>query len=339
MLDINKIHIGDALDLMKQMDDESVDCIITSPPYWQKRDYQIDGQIGLEKDFRDYLVKLIAIFTEAKRVLKSPGTMFINIADSYAGNKPDGITDAKLDYVFHGEVSKTLCGIKRKSLMLIPQRLQIALVDDGWILRNEIIWHKPNVMPSSVQDRFTIDYEPIFFFTKSERYYFEQLKEPFQAKDEASIKAYLNGDKCRESRGDITPQSGRRKQDAINNPTYTGFNARYETPKDGMRNKRCVWQIVSSPGYDDNHFASYPEALVEPLIQCGCPKEGIVLDPFSGSGTTAAVAKRMNRQYIGFELNAEYAIESEKRIRGEAILYTIDDFLIEDDREKRVTGE
>jgi len=286
MMDANRIYQGDALELMKRMNDESVDCIITSPPYWQKRDYQIAGQIGLEKDFRDYLAKLIAIFTEAKRVLKSSGTMFINISDSYFD----------------------------KSLMLIPQRLQIALVDDGWIQRNEIIWKKPNVMPSSVLDRFTIDFEPIFFFTKAERYYFEQLKEPFQAKDEASIKAYYTGNKIRGSRGDIIK---------------TNHDHR-DPPKDGMRNKRCAWEISSSPGYDDNHFATYPEELVEPLIQCGCPKEGIVLDPFSGSGTTAAVAKRMNRQYIGFELNPEYAEASEKRIRGEAILYTIDDFITQE---------
>ena len=312
MLELNTIHNGDSLQLMMLLDDESIDTIITSPPYWQKRDYRVEGQIGLEATPDEFIGKLFDVFHQSKRVLKESGSLWIVISDSYSGNK-NGITDSKLAYMGEQIICKRTNNIPRKSLMMIPERLTIMMIDDGWILRNKIIWQKPNIMPSSVADRFTVDYETIFFFTKSSRYYFEQQKEPMMS---------------RGSKGELGNQhSGRRKQNEVGRADYTGFNARYEPPKDGLRNKRSVWNIPSSPGYDDNHFATFPEDLVKIMIKAGSPKDGVVLDCFSGSGTTCAVAKRLQRQYIGFELNADYLSESNKRIRRMPIEYTIDDFI------------
>jgi len=290
---------GDALTILRSMADESVDCIITSPPYWQKRDYGVEGQIGLEPSFRDYLGKLLAVFQECKRVLKESGSMWINIADSYSGYK-NGITDRKMAYIPQADIRKRADEVAERSLMGTPARLEIALIDSGLILRNRIVWHKDNVMPSSCPRRFTIDYEDVFWFVKTQDYYFVQQKEPFQAKDEASIKAYLGGNKIRNSQGIIGGNEIRKSQ------TYI--------PKDGgMRNVRTTWTINPS-GITEAHYATFPEELPRRMIQATCPKDGIVMDPFAGSGTTGIVAKQEGRDFIGIELNTEYATMAERRI-------------------------
>jgi DNA modification methylase len=332
MLELNKIYNMDALNGLRAMSDESVDCIITSPPYFQLRDYGVDGQIGLESTPQEFVAKLVEIFHEAKRALKKMGTLWIVIGDTYNGTSAGKKTSNKEsyhDYSFRENIGS----IARKSLLMIPARLAIAMIDDGWTLRNKIIWHKPNAMPSSVNDRFTVDYEEVLFFTKAKQYYFKQLKEPMITKDlyEANKGVDLVNQFNRQGlvRGSVgafgQPQSGSRKQDQIGRNDYTGFNARYQTPEDLQRNKRTVWTIPTSQSAID-HFAMFPEALIEPMIESGCPKDGIVLDMFSGSGTTCAVAKRMGRSYIGFDINGEYTDIANKRVAKEFYQSTLEDF-------------
>lgn len=281
---VNQILCGHSLEILKTFPNECIDMVITSPPYWALRDYGVSGQLGLEPTFQEYLANLKAIFREVKRILKQQGTCWVVLGDTYF----------------------------EKSLVQIPTRFALMLTDElDFILRNEIIWHKPNAMPSSVRDRFTIDYEKLYFFVKSKKYYFQQQKEPMKTKDtnppNSSIATF----------GDL--QLGRRKrnykQDQVGRNDYTGFNARYRPPKDLMRNKRCVWS-VSTKNYKGAHYAVYPEELIEIPILAGCPKGGVVLDPFLGSGTTALVAKRLNRNYIGVDINPEYCKMAQERIQG-----------------------
>lgn len=281
---VNQILCGHSLEILKTFPNECIDMVITSPPYWTLRDYGVSGQLGLEPTFQEYLANLKAIFREVKRILKQQGTCWVVLGDTYF----------------------------EKSLVQIPTRFALMMLDElDFILRNEIIWHKPNAMPSSVSDRFTIDFEKLYFFVKSKKYYFQQQKEPMKTKDtnppNDSIATF----------GDL--QLGRRKrnnkQDQVGRNDYTGFNARYRPPKDLMRNKRCVWS-VSTKNYKGAHYAVYPEELIEIPILAGCPKGGVVLDPFLGSGTTALVAKRLNRNYIGVDINPEYCKMAQDRLQG-----------------------
>ena len=293
-MEVNKIYCGDALDILKTLPNESIDMVITSPPYYGLRDYGVEGQLGLEKTFQEYLDNLILIFNEVKRVLKAEGTCWVNLGDSYSGSniKYQGQKPGKTN-------------LPNKSLLQIPSRFAIMMVDNGWILRNEIIWHKPNCMPSSVNDRFTVDYEKLFFFTKNKKYYFEQQKELMKTTD---IKP------SRGSKGVIGQDNlGLRKQDLIGRNDYTGFNDRYNPPNDLMRNKRSVWSINTKP-LKETHFATFPEELIETPIKAGCPENGVVLDVFMGSGTTGMVAKRLNRNYIGIDLKEDYCKLARKRI-------------------------
>jgi len=282
---VNQIICGHSLEILKNFSDECIDMVITSPPYWNLRDYGVPGQLGLESTIQEYLDNLKAIFREVKRVLKKEGTCWVNLGDSYNENK---------------------------CLLQIPSRFAFIMTDDfGFILRNEIIWHKPNAMPSSVKDRFTIDYEKLYFFVKNKKYYYQQQKEPMKTKDTNS------------SNGSIAVfgslQLGHRKkcnkQDQVGRNDYTGFNDRYRPPKDLMRNKRSVWSI-STKNYKGDHYAVYPDELIEIPILAGCPNGGVVLDPFIGSGTTALVAKRLNRNYIGIDINPEYCKMAEERLNG-----------------------
>ena len=340
MLKLNKIHNIDALNGLKALQDESIDCVVTSPPYFQLRDYGVDGQIGLESTPQEFVQKLVDIFHEAKRVLKKSGTLWIVIGDTYNGTSAGTKTGNKEtyhDYSFRENINS----IARKSLLMIPARLAIAMIDDGWTLRNKIIWHKPNAMPSSVNDRFTVDYEEVLFFTKAKQYYFKQLKEPMVTVNlyEANKGIQLTRKYSREVselpnpnkvvRGSVAAfgpaQSGNRKQDSVGRNDYTGFNARYQTADDLQRNKRTVWSIPTSQSSIE-HFAMFPEDLIEPMIESGCPKDGIVLDMFSGSGTTCAVAKRMGRGYIGFDINPEYSAVANNRVSKEFYQSTLEDF-------------
>ena len=200
---------------------------------------------------------------------------------------------------------------------MIPSRLAIAMIDEGWVLRNEIIWHKPNVMPQSVKDRFTIDFEKVFFFTKSRFYYFNQPKEPMKTMDVNSPRgskgALYQLNKGLRILNNYNKTVSSKKQDKVGRHDYTGLNDRYITPENLMRNKRTVWTI-STEASSIEHFAMFPKELVETMIEAGCPKGGTVLDPFMGSGTTAVVAKMLNRDYIGFEINPEYAKVASERV-------------------------
>lgn len=301
-MQLNKIYNGNALDVLKTFPDECVDMVITSPPYWALRDYGAEGQLGLESTFQEYINKLCDIFDEVKRVLKKSGSCWVNLGDAYSGS------------------GKGVGGIKSKSLLQIPSRFAIEMCNRGWILRNEIIWHKPNAMPSSVNDRFTVDYEKLFFFVKSKKYYFEQQKEQMKTNHICwkSIRKHsrmvsLNITK-QGSKGVLGQEnSGLRKQDQIGRADYTGFNKRYLPPKDLMRNKRSVWSINTKP-FKEKHFATYPEELIITPIKACCPENGIVLDPFMGSGTTAVVARSLGLKYVGIELNPDYIKIAEKRL-------------------------
>lgn len=306
MLEINTVHNIDALEGLKLLPDNSIDCIVTSPPYYQLRNYEVEGQIGLEDTVEEYIDKLIKIFDEAYRVLKAHGSMWIVIGDSYNGDKK-GITDRKAAKNINREVTKTRGRWKRKTLLQIPFRLSIALIERGWILRNHIIWQKPNVMPQSVKDRFTVDFENVFLFTKSEKYYFNQLKEPMKPTGKLGfVNKLVHLRKYNRTKG-------LNKQDQVARADYQGFNERYEPSKDGLRNKRTVWSIPTQPS-KTNHFATFPEHLVENMIESGCKCGGVILDMFNGTGTTCKVAKKLDCNYIGFELNPEYVEISLKKI-------------------------
>lgn len=309
-----KIINGDSLKVLKTLDTESIDCIITSPPYWQLRDYNISGQIGLEENIEEYIEKLMLIMDELYRVLKKSGTFFLNIGDTYSNvnskfskrsNKKRG-----KENIFKVIPRKT--NIQRKSKMMIPERLCIKMIDQGWILRNEIIWHKPNVLPESLNDRFTNDFEKIFFFTKNQKYYFKKQYEPYSEKT-------LNGfkDKVMPTGKKKMLEAGESKtaMKRIDKPWKTIYN-------ENGRNMRTVWSIATK-GIKEGHYASFPEELVKRCLLAGCPIDGIVLDPFLGSGTTLKVAKRLNLNGVGVELKKEYIEIAVSRI-GEGLFNKIE---------------
>jgi site-specific DNA-methyltransferase (adenine-specific) len=278
---VNQILCGHSLEILKTFSDECIDMVITSPPYWGLRDYGVSGQLGLEPTFQEYLTNLKAIFREVKRILKPQGTCWVVLGDTYS----------------------------KKSLVQIPSRFALMMTDElEFILRNEIIWHKPNAMPSSVSDRFTIDFENLYFFVKNKKYYFQQQKEPMKTKDTNPPNTAFGSLR-------LDRRKKHNKQDQVGRHDYTGFNARYVPPKDLMRNKRSVWS-VSTKNYKGAHYAVFPEDLIETPILAGCPEGGVVLDPFIGSGTTALVAKRLNRNYIGIDINPEYCKIAQERLKG-----------------------
>ena len=304
---LNKIILSDCLEGIKRMPDSSVDCCISSPPYWGLRDYGVDGQIGLEENYSEFIAKLIELYIEIQRVLKPTGTCFVNLGDTYNGTKqgntetnknPKLVTDS-----FKKEKVKT---IQDKSLLMIPERFAIGMIDAGWVLRNQIIWHKPNQMPQSATDRFTVDFEKIFFFVKqSTGYYFEQQLEPYTKPLDR-----WGGDDL-EANGKSTWDNG------TGQTTYRNRNMR---PNPDGKNMRTVWSINTEP-FPEAHFATYPEKLVKRMIEAGCPENGLVLDPFMGAGTTAVVAKKLNRNYTGFELNPKYKLIAENRLIKEVGLF------------------
>lgn len=305
----NKIFCGDALKVLKTIPSESIDCVITSPPYWALRDYGMKGQIGLEKNIDEYLEKLLLIFDEVKRVLKQEGTCFAVFGDTYANSSKGGRTSHKSNNAFDNLVKKRITvGFKPKlkvpdkSLCKIPARFAIGMIDRGWILRNEIIWHKTNAMPEGVKDRFTRNFEKVFFFTKNKKYYFKQQFEPLSNPNEMK----------RRFRNPFDTHSywnmARKKTKSVSEIK----KSQKKILKKG-RNKRCVWHIATGQS-KVIHCAAFPEKLIETPIKAGCPKGGIVLDPFIGSGTTAVVARKLKRNFIGIELKKEYAVLARKRI-------------------------
>ena len=346
-MELNTIVCGDSLVELKKLPSESVDCCITSPPYWGLRDYGVEGQLGFEPTFQLYIGHLQEIFDEVYRVLTPTGTCWVNLGDTFNGEK---------------------------SLCNIPHRFAISMTDNGWIERNCIIWHKPSCMPSSAKDRFTVDFEYVFFFVKNKKYWFEQQFTPMSENTRARDKNGYNHAFRNQMAGS---PSDKRYPDGkqIHTPFYN----------ERGRNKRAVWRINPQP-FRDAHFAVFPEKLIEPMILAGCPPEicdkcnlayeptydvkkgdvieeytgqglkdyerakaqnpsdtkrsvlesmrvqktktryaptcncnkhthpGVVLDPFAGSGTTALVARKLSRNYIGIDLNHEYVEMARKRL-------------------------
>lgn len=309
-MEVNKIYNENCLEGLRNIPENSIDCCVTSPPYWGLRDYGHEDQLGSEEHFNDFVNNLCNVFNEVQRVLKPTGTCFINLGDTYAGSGSG--TTKNADVSKYVESSKQVYvlpnGTSRasqfrgtamnKSLCMIPERFAIQMIDNGWCLRNQIIWHKPNQMPSSVTDRFTVDYEKIFFFVKNPiGYYFEQQLEPYESKPQKPINK--NKQNCNQGMNIDRFSSGER-----------------DYYSKGGRNTRAVWSINTQP-FSRAHFATYPERLVERMIKAGSPEGGLILDPFIGSGTTAVVSRKMKRNYIGFELNKDYIKIAQDRIYEE----------------------
>lgn len=305
-MQLNIIHNEECLTGLRKLPDNSVDSCVTSPPYFNLRDYGVEGQIGLEDIPEEYISRLVEVFREVRRIQKPEGSLWVNIGDSYAGsmkgaaNYPENAMNYKQGTnrgtLGVATIVKKYSGYKRKDLIGIPWMLAFALRADGWYLRQDIIWHKPSVMPESVLDRCTKAHEYIFLLSKSPKYYFDSssISEPCVTCD-SSVR---NRD---ETKLNNTP--GRTKMQGLKTNHYT------------RRNKRSVWTVSTVP-FKEAHFATYPEKLVQPCIMAGCPEGGIVLDPFMGSGTTGLVAKKLGRNYIGFELNPDYAKMAERRINS-----------------------
>lgn len=299
-MEINTILQGDALKVLKTIPEESIDCVVTSPPYWGLRNYCIEGQLGLETRFEDYLKKLNAIFDEVRRVLKKTGTCWVNIGDTYCGSWGAQSHDLKhharrANYNTRAP-SSFHQSVPEKSLCLISFRFALMMLRRGWLLRNVIIWHKPNCMPSSVKDRFTVDFEYLFFITKNKRYWFETQYESDQGRASGNKKRFI---------------ANNNERSRLN--THMGSSVPW-TPSPLGRNKRCVWEIPTQQLHLP-HFATFPEELIEIPIKAGCPENGIVLDPFIGSGTTAVVALKLKRKFIGIELNPQYIEISLSRLQ------------------------
>jgi site-specific DNA-methyltransferase (adenine-specific) len=308
---LNKIICGDALKVLKTIPSETIDCVITSPPYWALRDYSVKGQIGLEENFEEYLEKLILVFDEIKRVLKPSGTCWVNFGDTYSNknkgghrNKPQGNMFDSLTKRATFKRLKTELSVPPKSLCLIPSRFAIKMIERGWILRNEIIWHKPNAMPNSVRDRFTVDFEKVFFLVKNRNYFFKQQFEPVKNPQEL-MRRFANPFETHQYR----------KSDRKFPKSLEQMKKRQKEILAQGRKKRCVWSIGNGQSIS-NHFAVFPPKLIETPILAGCPENGIVLDPFLGSGTTAIVAKQLNRNFIGIELNPKYVKLARNRIKN-----------------------
>ena len=299
-----KIHLGDCIESMKAMPAQSVHTCVTSPPYFGLRDYGMDGQIGLEDTPDAFVARLVDVFREVRRVLRDDGTLWLNLGDSYAGSGkgPSGNLGKSHDErnMTHTKASSLVPdGLKPKDLIGIPWRVAFALQADGWYLRQDIIWHKPNPMPESVTDRCTKSHEYVFLLSKGPRYYFdnEAIKEPAA---ESSL--------ARLSQATLDQQAGSARVPGKTNGNMKAVGS-------DMRNKRSVWTVTTKP-FKGAHFATFPPDLIEPCILAGAPRGGVVLDPFGGSGTTAGVAIKNGRSAVLCELNPEYAALVPSRINS-----------------------
>ena len=381
------ILIGDVREQLKQLPDQSVNCVVTSPPYWGLRDYgtaswdggdlncdhqgkpmatkaninrncgsgndvknaqareffkdicgkcgakRIDSQIGLEQTPDAFIKELVSVFNEIKRVLRDDGTLWLNIGDSYASFRDGKATpdttrgESTGTLVEKGKASNRKAStfantsIKHKDLVGIPWMLAFALRADGWYLRQDIIWHKPNPMPESVRDRCTKSHEYIFLLTKSPQYYYDHQAIQEDAKTSPGA-TWKERKAAGATAGNVIVGDGVRNgtQRVVHGKGVTSNLTR----QDGKRNKRSVWTVTTRP-FKGAHFATFPPSLIEPCILAGCPEGGTVLDPFFGAGTTGLVAQRHNRKWIGCELNPEYAAIAQARIEAESTLFTIRD--------------
>ncbi len=348
---------GDVFDKLKELEDNSIDCVVTSPPYWGLRDYgtakwqggdlncshfygrntrggltqfqknnkgsfgdeaiksgehcklcgakRIDKQLGLEPTYQEHIQNIVELFRVMKPKLKDSATIWLNYGDSYSSGKRTSTTNQTLRGNKNYGVTRTPVqdGIKEKDLVMIPNRIAIALQDAGWYIRSEIIWHKPNPMPESVRDRPTSCHEKIWLITKSKKYYYDAdaIKEPV-----------AQGTIDRLSQKNLKNQIGSKRGNGGKKPN--GNMKAVGTLE--TKNKRNVWTVTTKP-CKDAHFATFPKDLIDPCIKAGCPEGGVVLDPFGGSGTTAIVAKLLNRKSIIIELNSEYVKIAKNRISKE----------------------
>lgn len=276
---LNQIVCCDSLEFLRTLPDECIQCCVTSPPYWGLRDYEHDRQMGLEETPEAYLVNMVEVFREVRRVLRSDGTLWLNVGDTYSNGN-----------------AKKQCGVKPKELIGIPWRMALALRSDGWWLRQDIIWHKPNPMPESIDDRCTKSHEYVFLITKSEKYWYnaESVREPSTNKPSGNVQRKKNVASAVGWQGDI------------------GKSIPYEPT--GYRNRRSVWTITPKP-CKGAHFAVMPPDLAEVCIRAGSFSGSVVLDPFMGSGTVAFVARQFGRNFVGCEINPEYVQLAKERLK------------------------
>lgn len=369
----NIIHNEDWIEGLKKLPDESVNCCVTSPPYFGLRDYGVAGQLGLEETPEEYCRKIVEGFEQVSRVLRKDGTLWLNIGDSYAGSmngqqkssngnwvntsispasqyslsdyeslkKRKAKRGRKQDGVIRwgGGNVPAGHGIKPKDLFGIPWMIAFALRSAGWYLRSDIIWAKPNCMPESVTDRPTRSHEYIFLFSKSSKYYYDHdaIKEPalydvdgsgtsarrsrVNPDDKSIPDDHKNGIRAAGFKDAARMNGKNANKERGHSKPHKGFNDHWDnmTTKEqctGMRNKRDVWTVPPAQ-FPEAHFATFPEYLIVPCIKAGCPENGIILDPFMGAGTTALVARKLNRNFIGFELNPEYIKIAETRLKNE----------------------
>ncbi|WP_137137339.1 DNA-methyltransferase [Pseudomonas asiatica] len=302
----HRILVGDCIEMMRTLPDQSVHTCITSPPYFGLRDYGVDGQIGLEPTPDEFVQALVKVFREVRRVLRDDGTLWLNLGDSYASTAP-GTRNApqtkgsKSNPEQWGNFRPDLRrhGIKPKDLIGIPWRVAFALQADGWYLRQDIIWHKPNPMPESVRDRCTKAHEYIFLLSKSQRYHFDAdlIREPADSSSRGKSHSFSRTTQTTPPPG--TPRQHRKDRDEVD----------YQ----GVRNRRSVWSVPTKP-YKGAHFATFPADLIRPCVLASAPVGGMVLDPFGGAGTTSIVAMQEGRQSVICELNPEYAALARERI-------------------------
>lgn len=315
MSQLHKILVGDCIEMMRTLPDQSVHTCVTSPPYYGLRDYGVDGQIGLEETPAEFIGSLVEVFREVRRVLRDDGTAWVNMGDSYAGSwgahgRDDmglGVSALSARQVMASQrkaKASSHAEYKPKDLMGMPWRLAFALQDDGWYLRQDIVWAKPNPMPESVRDRCTKAHEYLFLLSKSPRYYFDQdaIREP--------------------ARAQATPESASRRNSFARETKYAdaehGQTAQHRAGRDDVdydetRNKRSVWTVATA-SFKGAHFATFPPDLIRPCVLAGSPRGGMVLDPFGGAGTTALVAMQEGRKSVICELNPEYASLARQRL-------------------------
>ncbi len=307
-----RILVGDALDQLRGLADGSVRCCVTSPPYWSLRDYGVAGQLGLESTPAEYVAGMVAVFREVRRVLVDDGTLWLNLGDSYSGAVGSGQNDFRSSSLSGGKSKRDPMneeGITRntllapKNLVGIPWRVAFALQADGWYLRSDIIWSKPNPMPESVQDRPTKAHEYVFLLSKSATYYYDA---------DAIAEPSIYAEEKRAGLGRIAYGGKRNGDEGEGQESFVSIG---ET-----RNARTVWDIATRP-YADAHFATFPPELPRRCILAGSAIGDTILDPFGGAGTTGLVADRLNRNAVLIELNPKYAAMAEQRIRNDAPLF------------------
>jgi DNA modification methylase len=336
-----KIINADVFDGLGQLEDESVHCVVTSPPYWGLRDYGIQGQIGMEPTFQEHVEILVKVFAEVRRVLRKDGTLWLNYGDAYCSTDKWGggvggntgkqtVKDGSVPSWAVRAKKQPQPGIKPKDLMLMPARLAIALQEDGWWVRSEIVWHKPNPMPESVTDRPTSAHEKIWLLSRSPRYFYDAAA----IRENCAVPSWDDGTRvfggsnkhwANIAHGHRTTGRLATARKRGHHRSHDGFNgdwdlrSKAEQQANG-RNIRNVWTIATAP-FPEAHFATFPVEIAERCIKAGCPAGGTVLDPFGGSGTTGLVADRLSRDAILIELNPKYAEMARGRTERDAGLF------------------